>query len=464
MSATPRKRKHAVVGEIAALAFAGRHAQAIEKASEALAARLSSAERLDLLDLRAESALALGDIARAVADAQAMCDIAKRSRDATFLAQALNRRAFVEIRSGNSRTAIDTAQEARKAARSARRRDLEGISLLRLAEAQFRVRSNEPAVKAALAAAQLWKTLRQPMYEGRALWAVAAARSGQGRVADADAASRQAVDLARTSGDLYGLGNALNMLTFHEPDLAARKPLLHQALAAFEAAGYVERQAVITHNLGNLYHELGLDRRARRLLARAGESYRRAGAVGAGLGTNLWMLAHAEHGLGNEEAAKARVLEAADVWSSSGLLMSEAYLRAVHGQLALWEGDPAKAAARYDESARAAKDTDEIAIRLNALIGATEAHLAAGNPAAALESSELAAAIHRKHKLADIQGISTTDLGGTDTKPFAPTEWPRRRGARSRSPTRSSSSRSASSPMKDFAAITSTSRSSIARS
>ena len=93
---------------------------------------------------------------------------------------------------------------------------------------------------------------------------MSAARSGQGRVADADRAAREALELARRSGDLYGVGNALNMLTFHEADIAARKVLLQQALAAFEAAGYVERQAVITHNLGILYHELGLDRRARK--------------------------------------------------------------------------------------------------------------------------------------------------------------------------------------------------------
>ena len=72
------------------------------------------------------------------------------------------------------------------------------------------------------------------------------------------------------------MGNALNMLTFHEPDIATRLRLLKQALAAFEATGYVERQGVITHNLGIAYGELGLYRRARRLL-QAADVYRRTG-------------------------------------------------------------------------------------------------------------------------------------------------------------------------------------------
>jgi len=227
----------AVVAEVAQLAWVGRHALAIERATAALATRVTMADRLDLLDLRAESRIAVGDTALAAADAQVMLDAAKRSRNPAFTAQALNRRAYVQIRSGESRAAIATAEEARKAARAARRRDLEAMSLLRLGEAQFRVRINEPATKSALLAARTWNSLGQPVYEGRALWALAAARSGQGRVAEADRAARQALDLARRCGDLYGMGNALNMLTFHEADIAARKPLLHQALAAFEAGG-----------------------------------------------------------------------------------------------------------------------------------------------------------------------------------------------------------------------------------
>ena len=45
------------------------------------------------------------------------------------------------------------------------------------------------------------------------------------------------------------------MLVFNEADLAAQLKLLHQALADFEAAGYIERQGVVTTNLGIAYRE-----------------------------------------------------------------------------------------------------------------------------------------------------------------------------------------------------------------
>ena len=69
-----------------------------------------------------------------------MLELARRARKPAFLAQALNRRAMVEIRHGNSRDGAVTAADAVKAAREARQPALEAIGLYRLAEAQFRLR------------------------------------------------------------------------------------------------------------------------------------------------------------------------------------------------------------------------------------------------------------------------------------------------------------------------------------
>src|SRR5262249_32758290 len=154
----------------------------------------------------------------------------------------------------------------------------------------------------------------------------------------------------------------------------------------------------------NLYYELGLTRRARRLLLKANDSYRRSGAVGGGLATNLWMLSNTEHTLGYDAEARAHVLAAVEIWSAS-LLMGAAYRPAGLGSRALWESEPAKAASLYEEAVRESADADEIAIYINALVGASEAHLAAGDAAAALAASKRAATIHREHGLADIQGI-----------------------------------------------------------
>src|SRR5450631_3913379 len=88
---------------VADLAWAGQHAAAIKLATAPLKkADLSVSDRLDLLDLRAESFIAQGDLAAADEDAKAMLDLARRARKPAFLAQSLNRRALLEIRYGNS--------------------------------------------------------------------------------------------------------------------------------------------------------------------------------------------------------------------------------------------------------------------------------------------------------------------------------------------------------------------------
>jgi hypothetical protein len=88
----------------------------------------------------------------------------------------------------------------------------------------------------------VFHALGRPADEGRAQWVVAIARSDQGRAAESAKAAGAALALCRRAGDLYGAGNALNLLIFNEPDFATRLKLLNQALADFEAAGYVERQ------------------------------------------------------------------------------------------------------------------------------------------------------------------------------------------------------------------------------
>jgi hypothetical protein len=80
------------VERVADLAWAGQHAQAIELATTALGvARLSVGTRLDLLDLRAESLIALGKLDHAAEDAVTMLGLAKSAKTAAFTAQAQNR-------------------------------------------------------------------------------------------------------------------------------------------------------------------------------------------------------------------------------------------------------------------------------------------------------------------------------------------------------------------------------------
>jgi len=108
------------------LAWAGQHTQAIELATAALATTaLSVAGRLDLLDLRAESFIAQGHLARASADAAEMLDLANRAKAAGPKAQARNRLALVQMRGGDLKGAVATANAALKASRQSKQVGLE---------------------------------------------------------------------------------------------------------------------------------------------------------------------------------------------------------------------------------------------------------------------------------------------------------------------------------------------------
>jgi GAF domain-containing protein/CheY-like chemotaxis protein/tetratricopeptide (TPR) repeat protein len=386
-----------VLQQVADLAWAGQHAQAIDLATSTLSkSGVGPGQRLDLLDLRAESFIAQVNLSAAAADAAEMFALARRARRPAFLAQALNRRAAVEIRAGDLRAAQATAGEALKAARAAKLPQLEGTSLFRLAEAQFRLHMNEPAAKSATLAIKLFRKLGDTVNQGRALWALAAARSGQGRAAEATKAAHEALALARRSGDLYGIGNASNILTFNEPNLAETLRLLGQATAAFATAGYLERQSICTHNMGLAYAQLGLYRRARRLLLEVVAMARRTNTYES-TGNSQFMLSVVENGLGHRVAARTYLEESIVLHEASRDARQNLYRPLGLGNAALRDGDPRTAIQHLTEAAILLRDAEEDSLEINCLAMLAQAHLAAGEQEAALESTLRATAIHEAH-------------------------------------------------------------------
>ena len=96
-----------IIERVRTLAWTGQHAQAIELASQALSAsKIKPTEQMDLLDLRAESYIAHGKLDLAKKDAKAMGKLAKT---ATLKAQALNRLALVQMRTGDLKAAVKSA-------------------------------------------------------------------------------------------------------------------------------------------------------------------------------------------------------------------------------------------------------------------------------------------------------------------------------------------------------------------
>src|SRR5262249_48017745 len=212
-AASRSDRGRASVARIADLARAGQHAKVIELVGQALAAPdLAVSDQLDLLDLRAESLIAQGDFEHAAADAAAMLALARNAKTAAYKAQAHNRHALVEMRRGDPKSAVASATTALDAARPSTPQRLIATSPLRLAEAQHRAKPGAIVLRYANEAAKLFRKLGDASGEGRALWMVSMARGYQGRAAEGNQAAREALALCRSCGDLYGTGNALNML------------------------------------------------------------------------------------------------------------------------------------------------------------------------------------------------------------------------------------------------------------
>ena len=100
------------------LAWAGRHDEAIARCTEALAAEhFTPAQRMDLLDLRAESLIAVRQIDAARADAAAMRALAASHKVPALRVQAQKRLVLVLMRQGQVQPAVKAGAGAVRLAR-----------------------------------------------------------------------------------------------------------------------------------------------------------------------------------------------------------------------------------------------------------------------------------------------------------------------------------------------------------
>ncbi len=339
------------IDRVRELAWTGQHAQAIELASQELSkADYQSAPRqMDLLDLRAESYIAQGKLDLAAEDAKAMMKLAKGKSgwQPDLHAQALNRLALVQMRTGELKAAVKLATTAVKTKHTSPA--LRAESLLRLSEAQHRSGQYKAAIETAQKSIHLFQATGDNSRTGRAYWSISFAHSRLGQVEDSRRAAQTALELCKQVGDQYGIGNALNVLSFYDVDLAERIGHLQRASQAFETAGYIERQATALGNLANAYRDLGLYPHARRLTSEAMEVDRRMGGK-VGLAYDLGNLFTTEILLGTLDAARAHLQELAELVPDLGDPNMDLELAADMGYLALFEGDP-KTAVRHHKSA-----------------------------------------------------------------------------------------------------------------
>ena len=288
----PAQAPQSALQRVLDLARAGVHAQAIAEATTALdAASLDAATRMNLLDARAESAMAIGVFERAAADSRemlAIVDAAKGGKAfrAGLAATALRRKSFVTAFKGEWSAALREAMAAVDAARQSGEATTLGRTMLTLAETGFR--SNVPeAMATAVAAAAHFEAADDQASLGRTFWVMAVCHRRRGAADEARLCAEKAIALARRTGDHLGLGYAYNNAANLSKDIGQQLDRYRLALSAFEKSGYVIRGNVSRFNLALSYARLGLLHRAKRLLQQTAASYVQSGAVMEAVNSNL---------------------------------------------------------------------------------------------------------------------------------------------------------------------------------
>ena len=232
---------------------------------------------LALLELRAESLIALGEVDRALADAEAMLALAERS-GRRLHAQALICLARVQAvvrrhrRRGRDRRA--GAQGRADAAAGSRCR---AVPCSNLAAAQMRTAARAPpAVENATRRRAPFAALGDEMQRGRALW-VDRLRAGRSRPQGRKRARGRRGARARAP-DRRSLGRGLGAQHPLAPEHRSREAPARAAPGARRlpgASGHVSGQAAIYNNLALAYRALGLYRRSSRMAHRTIEIRRR---------------------------------------------------------------------------------------------------------------------------------------------------------------------------------------------
>jgi GAF domain-containing protein/CheY-like chemotaxis protein len=406
-----------IISRIREFAWAGQHPRAIELASQTLnMSGLKPNLQMELLDLRAESYIAKGKLDLAAKDAKAMMKLAKSAgldthrkkrgttRPAALMAQALNRQALVQMRTGDLKAAIKNATSALKESQQSKQKPLIAQSTFRLSETQWRTRQSEAALETAQRAIALFQELGDLSGAGRAYWVVSALTS-LNRAEDSRRAAYTALELCKQAGDQYGIGNAFNSLNLTDVDLAERIQHAQQAQSAFETAGYVERQSVVLDNLSLVYLELGLYQNSRRLQTEVAEKTRAMGAK-LSLTYTLANLIESELILGALDVARLHLQEYKTLVPDLGDRSQESGLFVTQAGLAFASGD-LQTAIRHQKSALKIAKVAQLGNEHTTLTELAKMNLAAHDPAAALKATTKATDLHRAQSFAKPDGLTS---------------------------------------------------------
>ena len=393
-----------VASPLAQLARAGRHAEVVDAATRALDdASLDAATRMALLDRRAESRFAQGELDRVDDDVRAMEALARQAGDSAPALQAradLGRARQLRAR-GDRAGALRRARRAHRASCRSGDALLEAEALCAMAEAHGADAASLNAAEAALdAALERYRRHGDDSGEGRVHYLRMGLLLARDQVEPAMEAGRRALLLARRTGDFLLQGNATNLLAVGDADIEVQEKRLLRALDAFEAAGDVGRQAVVWADLGTTAFDVGLLRRARRSFLRSVGIWRGMG-MPRGAARPLYGLVRVAVALGRVDEARDAI---AELEAANAAVPDPAYVAvtvAMTSRVASLAGRQDEAVALAAQAVRLAEPLGDAPL-IGALTTSAEVSLACGRARDALAATTRATSLHAALGLANM--------------------------------------------------------------
>ncbi|HEY5729996.1 MAG TPA: GAF domain-containing protein, partial [Anaerolineales bacterium] len=371
------------IEHVRGLAWTGQHAAAIDSATKALdRSRLKRDVEMSLLDLRAESYIALGKLDLAMKDARAM---KKLGTTAVLKAQALYRIAFVQLWIDEAKIVIKSTNSALRAARLSKNKWLEAKCLQLLADQQ----SADQQIKTFQQCTGLFKSVDDQPGLADALSGLAWALSLTGQIEEARHNAQEALSISEEIGFVAGKYDALNVLAYLENDISQGLKLYKQCHQFAKATSYWTRIMGSTNNLGTRYFDLGLYPRATRYYKLCLDNLPSGYSGGS---VPLSNLIHIEIEQGNLDQAHKYLTELHFKETNVNI---KSFMEELSGGIALLEENPKGAIRNIKKAIQISRDYGLIReIGQIALLG--DAHLAGGNLHAALKATSDAVKKHRE--------------------------------------------------------------------
>jgi putative nucleotidyltransferase with HDIG domain len=368
---------------------------------------LPEADRYDLLACRAKCYGKAVDLDAQAADLACMELLAQGMADLPRQISAAARRAFVTIRLGKAKEALQIAENGLQLAQQIGDVKLQGDCLSVMGSA-YRILSDYPRALSHLEAAQeLYHHAGDTPGEAIVLHRLGACLIDTDQSQRGQECLREALSLFRTIGDRYGEAYTLNLLGTAAGDCAQQRSYFEQALAVWRLSGDEEGQARVLNHLSMVYVRLGLYARARQYACTGVETMRRMKVLSS-LGPLLETYGRACLESGDYAAARLALEEAVSIEESLGDRFSWSHCRLTMGRLEMAQGKFEQALASIQEASDTLTEINSLEGRAASMAYLGEAHLALQDWSAADTCTSLA--IH----LLDEFGGSGIDLSPQD--------------------------------------------------